>query len=151
MTAFACVILFAFIAADSSPKEDVHGRVLRPSGISWKSIPAKAKEKPAKEEEKPPKPDSYKVHVGDLIELEYCYIRTSASQSPKVDVSITNHGAVVRSGLGVRFVEEGLLDRQRIVFFFEAKKKGIDCVTLAVSVDDSKSKQYQCSFEVVEK
>jgi len=152
MTAFACVILFTFIAADSSPKEDVRGRVLRPSGISWKPIPAKAEKKPAKKEEKPPKPDSYNVHVGDLIELEYCYIRSSTTQSPKVNVNLTSNGAVARSNLGIRFVDTGLLDRQRIVFFFDAKKKGTDKVTLRVSMDDdSKSKQYECWFEVVER
>jgi len=82
------------------------------------------------------KPGKHRVCVGDVIELEYSYPVVPGAIPKKVDHKQTLLGAVKKSPLGFRFLKNGLIGAQTIVFFFDASKKGTETVTLLIDKDE---------------
>jgi hypothetical protein len=102
--------------------EGVKGTVSRP-----REVPAKVKG--CKIADQTP----FACEVGDAIELDYSYPVVPGAIPNKVSTKQTPGGAVDVSPLGIRMVvAPGLVGASTIGFFFDAKKKGQETVTIVI-------------------
>ena len=92
------------------------------------------------------KPGEYAVQVGDIIELDYTFPVIPEAIPKKVNHKQTLTGAVRKSPLGFREIVIPLFaGTQTIAFYFDAKNKGEETVTLIID-----GTEYKYSFKVEE-
>jgi hypothetical protein len=81
----------------------------------------------------------YSAIVGDLIECDYGYAVIPGAIPEKIDYALTQNGSVQLSYIGIRAVNPMAVGATTYAFFFKAKRRGDDTITIIV---DDQEYQY---------